>query len=188
MAKLKAVSANSFLEGFSLVLASQSPRRKELLTAAGFPFSVRVANIREVPGAAEAPEAYVARLAREKAEAISAAAGEGILAADTTVVLEDAAHTHILEKPQDAEDARRMLRLLSGRRHQVHTAVHLRWRDQSWSAVETSEVCVAPLSHEEIDAYIASGEPFDKAGAYGIQGLASRFVTGIRGCYFKIVG
>jgi septum formation protein len=177
-----------FIAGFHLVLASQSPRRKELLSTAGFPFVVRPANIPEVITPGETPKQYVARLAAQKALALPHEAHEGVLAADTTVVIEDGNRTQVLEKPVDSTDARRMLSQLSGRTHLVHTAVHFRWHERDWSAVETSEVEFAPLTLAEIDAYVSTGEPFDKAGAYGIQGFASRFVRGIRGCYFNIVG
>ncbi|MBZ2184827.1 MAG: Maf family protein [Bryobacter sp.] len=180
--------SHPFLAGFELVLASQSPRRKQLLSAAGFPFRVRPANIPEVIAPGETPTEYVIRLAAQKARAVILDSHEGVLAADTTVVIEDANSFHVLEKPVDAADARRMLSLLSGRSHLVHTAVHFRWRSRDWSAIETSEVDFAPLTGTEIDTYVATGEPFDKAGAYGIQGFASRFVRGIRGCYFNIVG
>jgi septum formation protein len=180
--------SHPFQAGFELVLASQSPRRKELLSAAGFPFRVRPANIPELIAPGEAACDYVVRLAAQKAQAVSLDFHEGVLAADTTVVLEDGNFSHVLEKPRDAADARRMLSLLSGRSHLVHTAVHFRWSSRDWSAIETSEVHFAMLTKEEIDTYVATGEPFDKAGAYGIQGFASRFVRGIRGCYFNIVG
>ena len=167
-----------------LVLASQSPRRKELLERAGLQFTIRVPKVDEVRLPDEPPEIYVERLARDKAFAVPAAPGEWILAADTTVVLDH----HVLEKPADDNDARRMLRLLSGRTHQVMTGVCLRRGQDSWTAVETTDVEFRPLTKEEIDAYVSSGEPRDKAGAYAIQGLASKFIPRIEGCYFNVVG
>jgi len=167
-----------------IVLASASPRRREILTAAGIPFRVRVAGIEEQPAPAEAPEAYARRLAREKAAAVAATESGIILAADTVVVIDQ----HILEKPADESDARRMLGLLSGREHEVITAIVLRnGADEIVDAART-RVRFLPLTSEEIAAYAASGEPIDKAGAYAIQGLASRFIESIDGCYFNVVG
>ncbi|HPT29074.1 MAG TPA: Maf family protein [Bryobacteraceae bacterium] len=167
-----------------LVLASQSPRRREILTNAGFTFEVRPANIAEIPLEDEDPAAYVLRLAHEKAAAIPCAPGDLILAADTTV----AASGHILEKPHSDEDAARMLRLLSGRTHQVHTGVCLRSQDGQWSGVESTTVRFLEMSEPELLAYARSGEPMDKAGGYAIQGLASKFIDRIEGCYFNVVG
>ena len=168
----------------NLVLASQSPRRRELLNNAGFPHTVRPAHIDETRLPGESAIAYVRRLAESKARAVSAAPGEVILAADTTVAVDQ----QILEKPTGPEDARRMLSLLSGRAHQVFTAVCLRSGATVAVAHEETVVHFRPLAAAEIDAYVASGEPMDKAGAYAIQGLASKFVTGIEGCHFNIVG
>jgi len=167
-----------------IVLASQSPRRKEILAQAGIPFVVRVSGIEEVRGPDEAPEAYVERLAREKASAVEALEEDYVLAADTTVVIDG----HVLEKPRNQEDAAAMLRLLSGRRHAVLTGVCLRHQGRLHSGVEATEVRFAELSEEEITRYAGSGEPMDKAGAYAIQGLASKFIRGIEGCYFNVVG
>jgi septum formation protein len=167
-----------------LVLASRSPRRAEILRQAGIPFTIRTADIDETPHDGEKPEDYVRRLAEEKALAIEAAPGETILGADTTVVIGG----EMLGKPADAEDARRMLGLLSGRRHEVLTGVSLRRGTnliRDWAA---TEVWFAPMSAHEIDDYVASGEPMDKAGAYAIQGLASKFIEKIEGCYFNVVG
>jgi septum formation protein len=164
-----------------LILASQSPRRREILESAGIPFTVQVAGVPEQIEAAETPRQYVLRLARSKASAVD---GPLVLGADTVVVLDE----HILEKPNDAEDARRMLRLLSGRVHSVITGVCLRkFSDYQLEACET-RVHFAELTAEEIDAYVASGEPMDKAGAYAIQGLASKFIDRIEGDYFNVVG
>lgn len=164
-----------------VVLASASPRRADLLRAAGIPFEVIVADVDEALLSGEAPEAYVTRLARDKAAAVATRArGRRVLAADTAVVIDE----HILGKPADAADARRMLGLLSGRTHQVMTGVCL----DSEVRLATTAVEFAPLSPDEIDQYVASGEPMDKAGAYAIQGLASRFVTRIDGSYSNVVG
>ncbi|HWG21504.1 MAG TPA: Maf family protein [Terracidiphilus sp.] len=237
-----------------LILASASPRRRELLAQAGFVFEVRAAHIPEEPRAGEDPIAYVTRLAREKAEAVfreqgmrsevpksegpgapseesvvesnlehpsPVPKGEGpgapperenektrdrgtkgtrdqgnegpgdpllggivVLGADTTVTLD----RHILEKPRDAEDAKRMLRMLSGRTHRVITGVAVVSEDRTEVAAEVTAVRFLTLSEEEIAAYVASGEPMDKAGAYGIQGLAAKWIPRIEGCYFNVVG
>lgn len=167
-----------------LVLASQSPRRRELLTAAGIPFIVRVKPVEEVRASDETPDTYVRRLARAKAEASWEGRDEIVLGADTVVVLD----REVLEKPRDAEDARRMLRLLSGREHTVITGICLRHAGGAEIDSVATAVCFLPLSAEEIDAYVASGEPLDKAGGYGIQGLASKFVERIDGCFFNVVG
>ena len=168
-----------------LVLASASPRRAELLKSAGFQFAVLSAAIDETARPAESPEDYVRRLAREKAQTTATKApGATILAADTTVVVDD----EMLGKPIDPRDARRMLRLLQGRRHRVYTGVAL-WRlGAVRDAVEATAVDFSPMTAEEIEWYVASGEPFGKAGAYAIQGLASRFVSRIEGSYTNVVG
>lgn len=167
-----------------LVLASQSPRRREILDNAGFQFVVRPAGIEEIPIEGEDPPTYVLRLAREKAAAAQTDPAEFVLAADTTV----AAAGHILEKPHSEKDAARMLRLLSGKTHEVHTGVCLRHAGQEWHGVETTSVRFVQLSDAEILAYAHSGEPMDKAGGYAIQGLASKFIDRIEGCYFNVVG
>ena len=172
------------LDSLNLVLASASPRRRELLAAAGIPFEVRVAPVEELRRPGEGPADYVARLARDKAFAVAASEREAVLGADTTVVLGES----VLEKPLDADDARRMLALLSGRDHQVMTGICLRRGSHSISAVETTLVRFSTMTASEIDAYVATGEPMDKAGAYAIQGIASRWVTRIEGCYFNVVG
>jgi septum formation protein len=200
-----------------LVLASASPRRRELLTQAGFSFVVHPADIPEnvLPG--ESPEAYVTRLAREKAQAVFAElstksdldkpqmpGAQGlnsetwestvldrrpvpdlvVLGADTTVTLDD----HILGKPENPADAARMLRLLSGRTHRVITGVAVVTATATQSAAEVTAVRFLPISDEEITAYVATGEPMDKAGAYAIQGRAARWIPRIEGCYFNVVG
>jgi septum formation protein len=167
-----------------LVLASQSPRRAEILRNAGIPFVVRVTDVDETPFEAERPAPYVRRLAEAKARAVAADPGEVVLAADTTV----AAAGELLAKPADAADARRMLRLLSGRRHEVLTGICLRRGEETLRDHVATAVWFAPLSDAEIDEYIATGEPMDKAGAYGIQGVASRFIERIEGCYFNVMG
>jgi septum formation protein len=179
-----------------LVLASASPRRRELLTQAGYTFEVHPADIPEDPRSNEDPIAYVTRLAREKAEAVfteitkasasdtRASAAPQVLGADTTVTLD----SHILGKPSDPADAARMLRLLSGRTHRVITGVALVTVTSTEVAAEVTAVQFLTLSDEEIAAYIATGEPMDKAGAYAIQGRAARWIPRIEGCYFNVVG
>lgn len=167
-----------------LVLASQSPRRKEILTFAGIPFTVRVPRVDEVRLPEESPADYVQRLAREKARAVHADEDEIVLAADTTVVFQQ----HVLEKPRDTEDAIRMLSMLQGAEHQVMTGICLRTQHEELVDLAVTRVWFSPLSPAEIAAYAASGEPNDKAGAYAIQGLASKFIERIEGCYFNVVG
>jgi septum formation protein len=170
-----------------IILASASPRRRELLTQAGFTFEVIPAHVNEDPYPDEEPTAYVVRLAREKAEAVygQLRAPEAIvIGADTTVTVDG----HILAKPEDAEDAARMLRKLSGRTHQVITGVAIASGIGTDAAAEVTSVEFFTLSDEEIRAYVATGEPMDKAGAYGIQGYAARWIPRIEGCYFNVVG
>ncbi len=170
-----------------LILASASPRRADLLTAAGFEFAVRPVDIDEQPRDGEVPVDYVLRLAREKAAAAAAVAMEPtavVLAADTSVIVDGL----ILGKPLDEQDAARMLRLLSGRDHEVLTGVALLQGGREATAVASSRVKFLPLTTEEITWYVASGEPLDKAGAYAVQGLASRFVEEIHGSYANVVG
>ncbi|MDR3764551.1 MAG: Maf family protein [Acidobacteriota bacterium] len=174
-----------------LILASQSPRRSQLLRNAGISFTAQPADIDETQFAEENAADYVRRLARGKALTIlsNAAADAVVLGADTTVVVDGAA----LGKPADARDARRMLQLLGGRRHEVMTGVCVAWKNPRGEAevlveCEVTEVEFCQMSDEEIAGYIASGEPMDKAGAYGIQGLASRWIPRVNGCYFNIVG
>jgi len=174
-----------------LILASASPRRAELLTAAGIPFEVRPAHIDESLRPGEDARTYASRLAVEKARAIADHAdARPVLAADTVVVID----SQVLGKPVDADDAKRMLRLLSGRTHEVLTAVALMSAraNQREPAIDTQIASTAvefgPLATAEIDWYVATGEPSDKAGAYAIQGFASRFVTRIEGSYSNVVG
>jgi septum formation protein len=167
-----------------LVLASKSPRRAEILRSAGIAFLVRAGDVVEEHDPGESPETYVRRLARVKAEGVAMHDGEIILTADTVVVLD----AHILEKPADAADAARMLRLLSGREHSVITGLCLRSAGREIIDSASTVVRFFPLSDEEIAEYVASGEPMDKAGAYAIQGLASKFIERIEGDYFNVVG
>ncbi len=169
-----------------LVLASSSPRRKELLDAAGWPYEAIVAGIDESLMPNEAPAAYVQRLARSKAEAVAAQLPSGlVLGADTTVVIEN----QILGQPQDDDDARRMLKLLNDKWHEVLTGVAVvRVGGESLVDFETTRVRFAEMTDREIDWYIATGETRGKAGAYGIQGAAGLFIEEIQGDYFNIVG
>jgi septum formation protein len=166
-----------------LVLASASPRRRALLTAAGIAFVARPADVDETPLPGEPADVYTLRLAEAKARA-AWRPSEIALGADTTVVLDG----DILGKPADEAEAAAMLGRLAGRTHEVLTGFCLFDGDRVRGAVERTAVTFAPMSEEEIAAYAASGEPLDKAGAYGIQGLASKFVERIEGCYFNVVG
>jgi len=167
-----------------LILASKSPRRSEILSAAGIQFTIRNADVLEQRQADETPEQYVRRLAEEKATAIAAGPREIVLAADTEVVVDG----QVLGKPSDHADAARMLRLLSGREHEVITGVCLIGHDRKIVDTAHTRVRFVCLTAAEIEAYVASGEPMDKAGAYAIQGLASKFIDQIAGDYFNIVG
>ena len=171
-----------------LILASASPRRAEILRAAGFAFTVLSSAVDETPYPEESPHDHVQRLAAAKAELVAArAVGPAIvIAADTVVTLEG----KILGKPRSTEDARRMLEQLSGRTHSVLTGVALiRLPDaESRSFIESTLVHFAQLSSEEIVQYLATEEPYDKAGAYAIQGRAGRYIPQIEGCYFNVVG
>jgi septum formation protein len=170
-----------------LVLASRSPRRREILRHAGIPFVVRPMEVDETPLPSEAARDYVTRIAREKARAATAglaASGEIVLAADTTVTIRG----QILGKPLDSADARRMLHMLSGQRHEVLTGICLRSASRVIEDCAETSVWFAPLSAQEIEDYAESGEPMDKAGGYAIQGLASKFVERIEGCYFNVMG
>ena len=178
------------------MLASASPRRRDLLTQAGYAFEVIPAEVCEDVRPGEEPIPYVLRLAREKAEAVAhgqellaLAAGAAdsaiVLGADTTVV---APSGEILGKPENDADAARMLRLLSGATHQVITGVAVTAGGTTEVAAEVTHVTFAWMSDEEIAGYIASGEPHGKAGAYAIQGRAARWIPRIHGCYFNVVG
>ncbi|HEY7096905.1 MAG TPA: Maf family protein [Terriglobales bacterium] len=168
-----------------LILASASPRRREILTAARIPFTVQVANVPEAPRADENPEQYARRLACEKAQAVRQQNPSSVvLGADTIVVVDGA----ILEKPVNDQDAARMLRRLSGRTHQVLTGVCLAGSGFEDTRLESTTVTMQRLSDEEIRGYVSTGEPKDKAGAYAIQGIASRWISRIEGDYFNVVG
>lgn len=178
--------------GATLLLASASPRRQELLARLGLPFEVRVADLDETPLPHEDPRAYVARLAAAKAEVVADAAPEAhvvVIGADTAVVVDG----QLLGKPVDDTDAARMLRLLSGRSHQVLTGVAVavaRSADASAVRVDVAatEVTFAPLSDDDIAWYLASGEPVDKAGAYALQGRGAVFVASIDGSPDNVIG
>jgi septum formation protein len=171
-----------------LILASSSPRRAEILANAGLPFSVLSSAVDETPYPGESPSALVQRLANAKADLVAArAVGPAIvLAADTIVVLEG----KILGKPRSIEDAQHMLQQLSGRSHSVLTGVALiRLPDgERRQFMESTLVHFRPITDEELSAYLATEEPYDKAGAYAIQGLAGRYIPRIEGCYFNVVG
>jgi septum formation protein len=167
-----------------LVLASRSPRRSELLRAAGFEFTVRVADVDESVAQHESPECYVQRLAEQKALAVELRPGEIILGADTTVALKN----EILGKPQDESHAREMLEKLSGKCHSVFTGVCLRSAQRIHTSVSRTRVWFDTLEPSEIETYVRSGEPFDKAGAYAIQGLAGKYIRRIDGSYSNVVG
>ena len=174
-------------DGVELVLASGSPRRRELLTQLGLDFVVRPADIDETPRTGEDPEEYVRRLAATKAAAV-AGSDEIVVAADTTVAVDGV----ILEKPVDRDDARRMLRLLSGRVHRCHTGVTVLdagcGSESAVTIVVTTEVEFVPLDEYAVEWYLATGEADDKAGAYGIQGAAGAFVRSVRGSVTNVVG
>ncbi|HVA94400.1 MAG TPA: Maf family protein [Candidatus Dormibacteraeota bacterium] len=174
-----------------LILASSSPRRAEVLRDADIAFEVCAPHVDESARPGESAQAMVARLAEAKARAAAAQAGSGnesciVMGADTAVELVGG----IFGKPQDAAQARRMLAAFSGRTHHVHTGIFLlRLPDgAARAAVESTSVTFAALAPDEIDACVASGEPFDKAGGYAIQGRAGRYISRIEGCYFNVVG
>ncbi len=166
-----------------LILASASPRRAELLRAAGYEFEIVVSDVDERVRDGETPAEYVRRLAAEKSAAVQAADAI-ILGADTTVVVDG----EILGKPRDDDEAAAMLRRLAGRRHEVLTGVSIRYGAHEVGSVESTAVWFSVLTKEDIAWYVASGEGRDKAGAYAIQGLASRFIPRIEGLYANVVG
>jgi septum formation protein len=174
--------------GEMLILASASPRRHELLLAAGLPHIVRPSAIPEEPLPAESPTAFVRRIAQEKAFAVPHDPTDIVLAADTVVCLASGPDPEIFGKPRDDEDARRMLRRLSGRDHFVYTGICLLAGQRVITDLAATTVSFASLTEQEIEEYTRSGETVDKAGAYAIQGRASRFVTQIHGSYHNVVG
>jgi septum formation protein len=167
-----------------LVLASQSPRRADLLRSAGFEFTVRAPGVDESVREKEDPEAHVQRLAWDKACAAAPGEGEVALGADTVVVIGG----EILGKPSDSQDAARMLGLLAGRKHEVITGICLRGGARVVKDWAVTQVWMTAISDAEIAEYVASGEPMDKAGAYAIQGRAARFIEKIEGSYSNVVG
>jgi septum formation protein len=167
-----------------LILASSSPRRRELLASTGVAFEVRAPAVDETPREDEPPVAYVERIARAKAMAVDLAEGEVALAADTTVVAGD----RLFGKPLDAADARRMLGALAGTIHEVHTAVAVRAGDRLCWDVATTVVTFASVGPEDLDWYVSTGEPLDKAGAYALQGGAGLFVRALDGSPTNVVG
>lgn len=169
------------------ILASSSPRRRELLTSIKIDFDVVPSHVPEERQAGEAPEEYVARLSREKANTVAQKhPSQWIIAADTTVLLGD----QLLEKPADQRDAARMLSLIAGQTHIVYTGVTLQNVEQRYreTRVAESEVRMLPLSRDEIEWYVATGEPLDKAGAYAVQGIGAMFIDSIHGSYTNVVG
>ncbi len=173
------------MSGCRVVLASASPRRRDLLNLVGIAHEVRPANIDETMRPREAPRRHAERLAREKASAVATRDSDLItIGADTVVVI----NRKVLGKPADADDAARMLRMLSGREHTVITAVAVSRGRKLRSAIEEVRVKFRQLRDDEIGAYIATGEPMDKAGAYGIQGYGATIVEGIEGDYFAVMG
>lgn len=169
------------------ILASSSPRRRELLTSIKIDFDVVPSHVPEERQAGEAPEEYVARLSREKANTVAHKhPSQWIIAADTTVLLGD----QLLEKPADQRDAARMLSLIAGQTHIVYTGVTLQNVEQRYreTRVAESEVRMLPLSRDEIEWYVATGEPLDKAGAYAVQGIGAMFIDSIHGSYTNVVG
>ena len=168
-----------------IVLASGSPRRRQLLEMLGLPFRVVTPDVDEAREASELPEGYVTRLARAKATTVAGRErGAVVLAADTTVVLRGV----IFEKPASPEAAAAMLRQLEGRKHQVMTAVAVAQDGRVEHALDVTDVTFRPLSDAQIAAYVATGEPLDKAGAYAIQGKGAALVEGIRGDFFGVMG
>ena len=168
----------------NVILASQSPRRRELMGLFSIPFTVKVADVDETMDPAGSPYEQVAQVSRRKAEAIARSQQDVVIAADTIVVC----NGEILGKPKDEEDAFRMLRLLSGGAHQVMTGMTVLCGDTCVSSTEVTDIYFRPLTDGEIWAYIATKEPMDKAGSYGVQGGAALFVERLEGDYFNVVG
>ena len=168
----------------NLILASQSPRRKELLGLFGIPFTVRVASVDEAMDASANPIDEVARVSRLKALAVPRTAEDVVVAADTIVVC----NNKVLGKPKDEADACAMLRLLSGRDHQVMTGLTVLAGEECYTCTEVTDIHFRPLSDREIRAYVATGEPMDKAGSYAIQGGAALFAEKMHGDYYNVMG
>ncbi len=168
----------------NIILASQSPRRRELLGLFRLPFTVRVADIDETMDPAKAPFDEVGRVSRAKALAVEREAGDIVIAADTIVVCQG----KVLGKPRNEEDAKAMLRLLSGRDHQVMTGMTVVQDGTCRTVTEVTDIHFRPLSEAEIEAYVATGEPMDKAGSYGIQGGAALFAEKMVGDYYNVMG
>ena len=170
----------------TIVLASASPRRQELLRQIGCTFRVVVSDAEELSGDSISPDRLAAENARRKAKDVAAKEGGNVsvLGADTVVAVDGM----IMGKPKDAADAARMLRLLSGRQHFVYTGIALAYKGEVYEDVVRTEVWVDELSEKEIDAYIATGEPMDKAGAYAVQGIAAKFIPRIDGSFSNVVG
>lgn len=173
-------------ENETIVLASASPRRQELLRQIGCGFRVVVSDAEELSGDGISPEQLAVENARRKAEDVAAKEGGNapVLGADTVVAVDET----ILGKPKDETDAVKMLRLLSGRQHLVYTGIALAYRGEIYEGVVRTEVWVDELSEKEIEAYIATGEPMDKAGAYAVQGIAAKFIPRIDGSFSNVVG
>ena len=168
-----------------LILASSSPRRKQWLESLSIPFEIITPDIDETPWEHEDPADLVLRLAKGKADLISAAnPGRWVLAADTTVAVDH----HTLNKPVDVEDAVRMLLLIQGRRHEVHTGMCLQRGQDVHAFVDTAEVFLRPISEAQARWYVASGEPMDKAGSYAAQGIAALFIERIEGSFATVMG
>ena len=168
-----------------VILASQSPRRRELLTLVGIAHEVRPADINEAYLSGEHPRAHAERLACEKASVVARDAPNALVIGSDTIVVVDG---DVLGKPRDESEAAAMLTRLAGRSHTVITAVAVQWRGIERSAVEEVDVTFHPLSPAEIDAYVATREPMDKAGAYGIQGYGATIVSRVDGDYFAVMG
>lgn len=180
------MSKSNKLNNKRLILASGSPRRKALLAQIGWVFDIVSPDVEETRAPDETPAEYVIRLSQDKAGAGLILAGKHavVIGSDTIVVQGD----RVLEKPVDFQDAKQMLQQLSGQRHQVMTAVTVKSTDKQESVVVTTDVWFKPLTDQEIEQYWSTGEPCDKAGSYGIQGLGGRFVTRIEGSYYAVVG
>ena len=168
-----------------IILASGSPRRKEFLELAGVPFEIVVSEVEETIGAYSSPSDIVMSLALQKASAVAETNGDHIVLGADTIVTYD---SRVLGKPSNEDEAKEMLRLLSGKTHEVYTGVAIIAKDKTVTFYERTEVTFWELTEEEIDVYVASKEPLDKAGSYGIQGKGSIFVQHIQGDYYSVVG